>query len=217
MVGHFYAYLLGNKCQVYADHAPVRSLLNTRHPSGKLACWSESIAELDLEILYKLGCRNANTDALSRSPINPPGDELEYTQVATVDSEQVTNHESVEDNELSHTQRQDSNFLGMITCLEDGTLPQDNKQACKLTMEKSKFVLIDRVLYRLDNKRKDRLQLRVPPSMRKQLLTQDHACKFAGHFSPKGVYKTLAQRYWWDGMYCDVHQFCRACLTCAAY
>lgn len=27
----------------------------------------------------------------------------------------------------------------------------------------------------------------------------------------------LAQRYWWEGMYKDVHQYCRGCLTCAGY
>ena len=84
-------------------------------------------------------------------------------------------------------------------------------------MEKPNFVLVDKVLYRLDNKRKDRLRLCVPQPMHEELLTEAHAGKFAGHFSPKGVYETLARRYWWDGMYHDVHQFCRSCLTCAAY
>ena len=27
----------------------------------------------------------------------------------------------------------------------------------------------------------------------------------------------LAQRYWWDGMYKDVHAYCQSCLTCASY
>ena len=217
-VRHFRAYLLGNKCRVYTDHAPVRPLLNTRHPSGKLARWSESIAELDLEILYKPGCKNANADALSRSPIGPPDDELECAQVAAVDSEPVANHdESIDNDELCHLQRQESNFLRMITYLEDDTLPLDDKLARKLVVEKPDFVLVDRVLYRLDNRRKDRLRLCIPQSMREQLLTEAHAGKFAGHFSPKAVYEILARRYWWDGMYRDVHQFCRACLTCAAY
>ena len=103
-VRHFRAYLLGNKCRVYTDHAPVRSLLNTRHPSGKLARWSESIAELDLEILYKPGRKNANADALSRSPIGPPDDELACAQVANVDSAPDANREGDQNDELSHLQ-----------------------------------------------------------------------------------------------------------------
>ena len=52
-VRQFRAYLLSNKCKVFIDHAPLKALLNTRHPSGKMAMWSEEIAELDLEICYK--------------------------------------------------------------------------------------------------------------------------------------------------------------------
>ena len=175
------------KCRVYTDHAPVRSLLNMKHPSGKLTPWSESIAELDLEILYKPGHKNANADALSRSPIGPPDDELECAQIANVESEPVAEHENVDNDELSKLQRQNSNFLQMITFLENDTLPQDEKQARKHSIEKPNFVLVHKVLYRLDNKRKNRLRLCVPESMREKLLIEAHAVKFAGHFSPKGV------------------------------
>ena len=36
-VKHFRHYLYGHRCVVYTDHEPLRSLLNTPHPSGKLA------------------------------------------------------------------------------------------------------------------------------------------------------------------------------------
>ena len=48
-------------------------------------------------------------------------------------------------------------------------------------------------------------------------MKETHSGRFAGHFSPKGVYSMLAQRYWWDGMYKDVHAHCQRCLTCASY
>ena len=138
-VRHFRAYILGNECRVYTDHTPVRSLLNTRHPSGKLARWSESIAELDLEILYKPGRKNANAYALLRSPTAPPNDELEVAQVATVNWEQAdpaAELENEEKDELSHLQRQDPDMLGMIEYLENDILPQDEKLARKFTIEK---------------------------------------------------------------------------------
>ena len=137
--------------------------------------------------------------------------------MTNVESEPVTDHENVGNDELSNLQRQDSNFSRMIAYLEDDTLLQGEKQARKLTMEKPNFILVDKVLYRLNNKRKDPLRLCVPQPMREELLTEVHAGKLAGHFSPKGVYEALARRYWWDGMYHDGHQFCRSCLTCAAY
>ena len=69
---HFRAYLLGHSCTVFTDHAPVKSLLNSRHPSGKLDRWAQTVAEFDLELKYKPGRKNANADALSRSPLDDP-------------------------------------------------------------------------------------------------------------------------------------------------
>ena len=135
-------------------------------------------------------------------------------QVANVESEPVSSQEC---NELNNLQRQDSNFSRMIVYLEDDTSPQDENQVRKLTMKKPNFILVDKVLYHLDNQRKDCLRSCVPQHMCEELLTEVHAGKLVCHFSPKHVYKTLAQRYWWDGMYCDVHQFYRSYLTCAAY
>ena len=67
---HFRAYLYGHKCIVYTDHSPVKSLLKTKHPSGKLARWGEVVSEFDLEVKYCPGHKNANADALSRSPVS---------------------------------------------------------------------------------------------------------------------------------------------------
>ena len=68
-VKHFRPYLYGHRCDVYTDHEALRSLLNTPHPSSKLARWGLAIQELDLQIHYRPGKRNANADALSRSPV----------------------------------------------------------------------------------------------------------------------------------------------------
>ena len=78
-------------------------------------------------------------------------------------------------------------------------------------------MVLDKVLYRIDDLRKNRLRLCVPVCMRRELMKEAHGGRFAGHFSPKGVYSMLAQRYWWDGMYKDIHAYCQSCLTCASY
>ena len=48
---------------VITDHEALKSLLNTSHPSGKLAHWGLAIQELDLVI--------QSADALSRMPTKP--------------------------------------------------------------------------------------------------------------------------------------------------
>ena len=49
---HFRAYLLGHHCTVVTDHAPLKALVSAKYQSGKLARWSDTIAEFDLDIQY---------------------------------------------------------------------------------------------------------------------------------------------------------------------
>ena len=62
-VKHFHHYLYGHRCQ---DHQALKSLMNTPHPSGKLARWGLALQEVDLVINYRPGRVNKNVDALSR-------------------------------------------------------------------------------------------------------------------------------------------------------
>ena len=48
-------YLYGHTCHVFTDLEALKALLNSPHPSGKLACWGLSIQELDLRIHYHPG------------------------------------------------------------------------------------------------------------------------------------------------------------------
>ena len=77
----------------------MKSLLKTKHPSGKLTRWAESVAELDVVIVYWPGCKNSNADVLSRSPLHDlmPGEEPEF-QVATVTTEEATDRPELDDN-----------------------------------------------------------------------------------------------------------------------
>ena len=49
---HFRVYLYGHPCDVYTDHKALQALLNTPHPSGKLASWGMALQELDLLLYY---------------------------------------------------------------------------------------------------------------------------------------------------------------------
>ena len=69
---HFRPYLYGHPCTVYTDNQALKSLLNTPHPSGRLARWGLSLQELDLMIQYRPGKQNQNADALSRSQVGKP-------------------------------------------------------------------------------------------------------------------------------------------------
>ena len=67
---HFRAYLLGHRCIVCTDHSPLKAALAAPHSSGRRARWSDTLAEFDVEIRYRPGRTNSNSDALSRAPLS---------------------------------------------------------------------------------------------------------------------------------------------------
>ena len=118
---HFRAYLLGHSCVIVTDHAPLKALLKARHQSGKLAQWSQTIAEFDLEIRYWPGRAHGNSDALSRSQMENVAAELAggVNQVAIVCSE------------MTEQQRQDPKLKLLVDYMEQGVFPSDERLAEK--------------------------------------------------------------------------------------
>ena len=69
---HFRHYLYGHRCVVYTDHEPLKSLLNTPHPSDKLVRWGLALQEVDLVLQYRPGKTKVAADSLSRFPMVQP-------------------------------------------------------------------------------------------------------------------------------------------------
>ena len=215
-VKHFRPYLFGHRCTVYTDHSPLRSMLMTQHPSGKLARWGIALAELDLEIEYRPGRVNTHADALSRAPLMDPEEISVDTGIPRTVANVTLQVENEEQTHLHQLQSQDPCLQEIITYLKEGVLP-NNAGDKRIVLGKERFTLIDDVLYFVDLSRKDCPRLTVPEAMKEPIMKENHSGAFSGHFSARGLYEKLTRRFWWDGMYSDVHRHCRACLTCAAY
>ena len=62
-----------------------------------------------------------------------------------------------------------------------------------------------------------RYQLWVPPGMREwvKLSCHDHLISGA-HLGRDKTFAKITERYWWEGVYADVVEWCKSCGTCAA-
>ena len=112
------------------DHEVLKSLLNTPHPSEKLARWGLALQEVDLHIHYRPGKKNANADALSHCPLLLESTQANQSNVFAIVSAISIPQFPAKDWEADVSTRQqgDPELLEVITFLVEGTLPKDEKQ-----------------------------------------------------------------------------------------
>ena len=208
---HFRPYLYGHHCDVITDHEALKALLNTPQPSGKLARWGMALQELDLAIAYRSGRKNEKADALSRYPVPQESIEEEIPPViaATTPSGNEGRHQDC----LEERQRSDPELAEIIRFLEEGTLPDDDKSARLLVLNKPQYTMVEEVLYHVAPDKTLRI---VPPVQdRQKLFREVHDGVFGGHLRDAKVHGTLSKHYWWPSMRTDVSAWCRSCLPCA--
>ena len=85
-----------------ADHEALKALLNTPKPSGKLARWRMASQELDLEIHYRPGRKNANPDALSRALLLESHAMDSFSVVAAVSTKDTEEASCLSQTQLKH-------------------------------------------------------------------------------------------------------------------
>ena len=198
---------MGHACIIVTDHTPLRALLKARHQSGKLARWSQIIVEFNVEIKHRPGRQHSNADVLSRTP-------LESVNSIQAGQENV---DSAANDEIASEQHVDPKLKAIIEYLESGVLPTDKKLVKRLILECSRFTIQNDVLFYVDTAWENSLRIAVPANSQRILLEETHSGSLSGHFAARSMYNILARQYWWEGMYGDVHRYCRACLTCASH
>ena len=120
------------------------------------------------------------------------------------------------ESDLVELQRQDPELKVIFHYLEEGVLPENDRQARRLALEKTNYDIVDGVLCYVHPDFPDNFRIAVPQCLQSTLLKESHDGKFAGHFAERKLYSTLRNKYWWKGMRADVLTHCRRCLPCAS-
>ena len=178
-------------------------------------------------MVYRPGRENARADALSRNPpsrASEEPDELE-TQVYQVCDDahdgisRLLEEQPQEWNECDFHEQQakDPVLKRIIDYLEDGTLPDHDKDAQKVVSLALHCAVVDKVLYFVDSKKSAAWKKRaaVPRHLQTRILQENHGGVFAGHFSGARLYGALSRHWWWETMYKDAISYCRNCTSCA--
>ena len=192
-VKHFRQYLYGHRCHVYTDHEALKALLDTPHPSGKLARWGLILQELDLTIHYQPGRKNQRADALSRYPTGCQSViEESFVVVATtsIESGNVATGQggesSCQPRTLEDRQRADPTLREFICYQEEGILPGEEQRAYPLVINKANYTMVDKVLYRVTSDHS--LCIVTPNGDRHNLFQEAHEGTFGGHLGAASVW-----------------------------
>ena len=177
-----------------------------------------------MRIIYRSGRENIGADALSRNAIldcSSGMDLDEFVLRIGTEEKSITDllttppQPSVLEGSLHQEQRKDPKLAVLINYLENGVLPREEKEARKTVAIATKFVILDKVLYFIDQKKTGKRRTAVPKHLQGQLLQEYHGGRMAGHFSGNRLYATLCYNWWWENMYVDAITFCKNCTECA--
>ena len=123
--------------------------------------------------------------------------------------------------DIPFLQKQETELAEIINYLGTGDLPISDKSARKIVMIADQFALDDNVhchFYSPKSRyRKRRLtpikQLCIPLSLKLDILKL-YDEQSSSHKSPKALFETLSQKYFWFNLYSDTQLYCKQCRGC---
>ena len=186
--------------------------MSIKDPAGRLARWSLTLQEYDIDIQHRPGRKHQNADALSRIPPVASAKHEEQNDIIP----KLTRER------LCEMQRKDPNLELIISYLENGKLPEQSSKARETVALSNDFeISMDGILYHLwsTNSKKRRQEVKrqivVPRCLIDEILFACHDDAMAGHLSLHKTYTKIQDRFYWKGMYSDVEFWCRSCVDCA--
>lgn len=102
----------------------------------------------------------------------------------------------VDAEKLGELQRLEPELILIFQYLEQGILPENEKQAKRLVLERPRFSVMEGVLYYENPDLPGVSRIAVRSDMRRTLLHEAHGSHYAGHFAERKLYTSLRKKYW---------------------
>ena len=211
----FATYVLGMRFQIETDHKPLIPLLSCKHLDNfppRILRFRLRLNRFDYSIHHVPGKLMSTADALSRSPVAPPGDaSIKFQEELESYLQSVTTHLPASNNTLERYKKAQS---------EDSVCSAIQKY-CKLGwpskydvspelrpywVERSKFTLSESLL--LYGSR-----IVVPAKLQKETLGKLHQ----GHQGVQRCHLRATNSVWWPGVSKEIKEMIRNCLECAKH
>ena len=190
------------------DVQALKSLLNTPQPSGKLAHWG-----MALKIEHQSGKHNANADALSRRPLPESTDSIPKDRVVA----QLSVGEEViepEPGEWGSCPPEDGCRIEATDWLPWDKSTSTQQEGCKMNSA-GQCAIYPWGQCPLQGGRRWNTMGGSPSGSKESLFLEAHGGRFGAHLGDTKVYSELLRHYWWVGMWWDITQWTRVCVTCA--
>jgi hypothetical protein len=140
---------------------------------------------------------------------------------------QDDHHADIKDNtkqeDIIRFQQECPYYKHIYNFLDEGTLPDDPKRAHAIPYEANQYIMLDGILYHLYQRRMKKKvkeedtirQLAVPTKLRHEIQLSYHDSKAGGcHMGIQKTYDSTRQKYFWPGMYQDIHKYITTCKIC---
>jgi len=106
-----------------------------------------ALQEMDLHLHYRPGKTNQNADTLSHAPLTCHSEGSKGKVVAALIAPKALAKDGEEMIGLAERQNNDNELKPIIEYIKNGNLPEEEKVARELTLNKKQYVLMDDILY----------------------------------------------------------------------
>jgi len=196
----FRNFIWGTTVKVITDHQSLCWLMTKRDLAGRLARWSLSLQEYDIQIFYRSGKLHDNADCLSRNPLEKEPEEKIDDRCLIVAALQMETQHSFD------FVKQQKKFPAWKTRME--ALRNGRKVKGNFCLKN------DRLYIKTFKNGNSYLRLCVPKKFRDDILKAFHDDVVSGHMGIKRTLEKIRKRYYWPKMGDQIYRYVRACESC---